>query len=275
MNKFLRGLIFVAIFLIPLAFYFFRSSRLGHEVKTAPAVLAVKPAVKVPPEPLAHKPKIAIIFDDLGETLHDVRQLYALDVPLTVAIIPGLKHSSNVAHFAGQCGFSVLVHLPMEPKSARAYQNASYKFITRRMKDKSIKALLRYYLNGVPLAIGVNNHMGSAATRDERVMGLVLDALKEKGYIFIDSRTALDSIAYDLARQRGVTADYNHGFIDAVDDAAVIEKKLDALGQKAAQEGKIIIIGHPRKNTLAALRKKLPALKKQIEFITIKEYFSN
>lgn len=284
MNKVLKGVVFVLILLVPFAFYFFRSNldttkhkNSKHTVRYVTHVAT--PAVYRPGQggaerknPVVKKPKVAIIFDDLGGSLSEMRQLYSLGVPLTIAIIPTLKYSSNVAYFANRCGFSVLVHLPMEPGSTALYKKASYKFITRKMSDKEINALLKYYLNSIPLAIGVNNHMGSSATRDERVMSLVLDAIKQKDFIFIDSRTALDSIAYNMAIKKGVIADFNHGFIDAENDQAAIEKKIDYLEKESLERGRMVIIGHPRKSTIAALRNKIAALKEKVEFVTIKDY---
>ena len=290
MNKFLRGLVFLFIFLIPVAFYYFyhpkneHSSSVSQSVKhgsrpVSPAkrngkvllnpAAAPAPAV-VPPVPL---PEIAMIFDDLGESLRDVRELYSLGVPLTVAIIPGLKHSEDIAYVAKNCGFSIMVHLPLEPSAKANYTHAQYKFITRRMSDRNINALLRYYLHGVPSAIGVNNHMGSAATQDRHMMDIVLDNIKQNNLIFIDSRTSLESIAYDMALKKGIVAGQNQGFIDAVMDVPSIEKKLDHLAQLAQEQGKILIIGHPRKTTIAALKNKLPLLKTKVRFITLKEYF--
>ena len=50
-------------------------------------------------------------------------------------------------------------------------------------------------------------------------------------------------------------------------------KRMDELVKEAKSNGKIIIIAHPRKNTIKFLKRALPSLRKKVEFITIKDYF--
>ena len=45
-------------------------------------------------------------------------------------------------------------------------------------------------LDSVPGAVGVNNHMGSAATADPRLMRVVARVLARRGLFFVDSRGA-------------------------------------------------------------------------------------
>ena len=44
-------------------------------------------------------------------------------------------------------------------------------------------------------AIGMNNHMGSAATADPQLMTYLMTALQEKHLFFLDSRTIGKSVA--------------------------------------------------------------------------------
>lgn len=229
---------------------------------------AVGPKVKKLPE-------IAIIFDDLGESLKEISELYSLNIPLTASVIPGLKFSSQSAAMAERCGFSVFIHMPMEPEGVSAFRTKKYTFISPSQSPREVKSLLRYYLNSLPQAIGVNNHMGSAATVDRPLMQIVMRAVKQRNLIFVDSRTSPNSVAYSEAQAQGLVAGINDGFIDAADDAKLINERLDFLAGKAAEKGKIIIIAHPRKRTLAILKAKLPSLKTKVRFITIKDYFSN
>lgn len=219
------------------------------------------------------RPKIALIFDDLGESLKDLREIYSLDTPLTISVIPNLKFSKNIAHIASRCGFSVLIHLPLEPESSQQYQTDKYRFITSDLSKREVVSLLRQYLNSIRIAIGVNNHMGSLATENRQLMNIVLSELKRKGLIFVDSRTSLKSIAYEQAHKMELISGYNQGFLDAVDSIEVIEERMEELKDLAREKGKIIVIAHPRQNTLRFLKAQLPLLRKKIEFITIKDYF--
>jgi len=55
--------------------------------------------------------------------------------------------------------------------------------------DAAIRARVLAALARVPGAIGINNHQGSKATADPRVLRDVLLVVKEKGLFFLDSRT--------------------------------------------------------------------------------------
>ena len=98
--------------------------------------------------------------------------------------------------------------------------------------------------------------------------------IKNRGLAFVDSRTSLESVAYKVCQEKGLTCGYNQGFLDGIDELAHIEKQIDELSREAKTKGKIIAIAHPRPNTLKALKKKIPLLKQKVNFITLKEYFS-
>ncbi len=221
----------------------------------------------------AQLPKIALIFDDLGESLSDLKEIYSLDIPLTISVIPNLKFSKNIAHIGARCGFSVFIHLPFEPVGKQRYKTNKYKFISGDLSKRETVSLLRQYLNSIRIAIGVNNHMGSLVTQNRKVMEVVMEEIKKRGLIFVDSRTSLKSIAYDQADKIDLTCGYNHGFLDAVDSVDVMEKRMKELIALAKNKGKIIVIAHPKKNTFKFLKKQLPDIRREVEFITTKDYF--
>ena len=111
-----------------------------------------------------------------------------------------------------------------------------------------------------PGAVGLNNHMGSRATADARVMEQVLTEVKKHDLFFLDSRTAAASIAYGTALQLAVPALQRDLFIDTVDEAGAIEARLWELAELAAAQGHAIGIGHDREQTLLALQSVLPHL---------------
>ena len=52
--------------------------------------------------------------------------------------------------------------------------------LTTSMKSETIQERVRTALNQIPMAIGMNNHQGSKATEDRRVMTAVGNVLKDK-----------------------------------------------------------------------------------------------
>jgi len=217
-------------------------------------------------------PKIALIFDNLGKSVRILRSIYSLKVPLSVSVIPGLKFSRNVAYIAKRCGYSVIVHLPLEPKDSK-YRAKKYQFISSSLSGRDINKLLRYYLDYIRIAVGVNAHMGSNAEEDIALMKTVLKAIKERGLIFIDSRKSMNSAGFALARRMGIKSAYNEGFLDSSLDKKDMINKINELINIAKNKGKIIVIVYPGKETIDALKKEIPKLKKKVSFITVEEYF--
>ncbi|MFA5270839.1 MAG: divergent polysaccharide deacetylase family protein [Candidatus Omnitrophota bacterium] len=263
MSRSFKVLLFILILAAPLIFYkYFYKPRPGIGIKKT-----------ITRQVVEEKPKVALIFDDLGESLQDLKEINSLNIPATISILPGLKLSKNIAHLSSRCGFSVLTHLPMEPKNVKKFETSKYRFISTSLTKGERTALLRYYLNYIRVAIGVNNHMGSAATEEPELMREVLKAVKRKGLVFIDSRTSKSSVACKVAKEVGVPCASNEGFFDSLSDVRLMEDRLKDLLSHAKQKGKIIVIAHPKKNTFAVLHKLLPQAQKEVQFITIKEYF--
>lgn len=270
MSKIPKIFILLILIFTPIIFYkaFIHGSR--KPVRTLP----LKRTYPLVNKTKVFKPKVALIFDDLGENFKEFREIYALNVPLTISIIPGLKFSNNIANMGSRSGLSVLIHLPMEPKREELFRNKKFTFLSNDLPSRELEYLLRFYLNSIRVAIGVNNHMGSQATEDPILMRKILKAIKAKKMVFIDSRTSLNSVACQIALEENLTCDSNEGFVDSINDLEKIGQRLDELIGRSKGKEKIIIILHPHKNTFAVLKAKLPKLKQEVDFITIKEYFN-
>jgi len=255
--------IFVLIVLIVLPFLF-----LGKSRKKPPSL---NHQLFVEIEDTEEIPEIALIFDDLGESLRPLKAIYALDIPVTVAVIPDLRFSKNVAYSAHRHGFSVLIHLPLEPKEKKN-ERAPYRFIGAALSRQEQSRLLRYYLNYLRIAIGFNNHMGSRATEDREFMGFILTEAKRRGLLFIDSRTSSQSVAYEVAVDLGMVCDYNEAFLDYSKDKNEIRQRLHELLVTAKRKGKIIVIAHPRPETFEVLEEEIPRIEGEVNFVTLKDY---
>jgi polysaccharide deacetylase 2 family uncharacterized protein YibQ len=119
-------------------------------------------------------------------------------------------------------------------------------------------------LKDVPTAVGVNNHEGSLATTDAKLMGELMPLLKQRSLYFVDSRTTAATIAYDAAQQAGLRCGFrNVPFLDDVEDVGAIRKQLQLAIRGAEEKGAAIAIGHPHKETLEALREMLPQVQSQ------------
>src|ERR1035441_8527470 len=126
-----------------------------------------------------------------------------------------------------------MLHLPMATLSGL---NPGPGKITTEMDDTAIMAQVDRDLENVDLALGVNNHEGSKATADPRVMNDLMTVLARRNRFFIDSRTNRASVAETIATQRGVATAGRDVFLDNRADVAYTEGQLRIAAALAKQE---------------------------------------
>lgn len=210
-----------------------------------------------PPRKRTGSGSIVLIIDDLGFDGQPLERVMALDPNINAAILPNGTRAADFAERLNARGFEILCHLPMEP---RGRETPGANAILTSMSDEEIARTTRANVQAVPHARGVNNHMGSRATTDRRVMSTVIGALPE-GMYFIDSRTTGGSIAADVARELNVPTATRHVFLDDEATEAAVRRQVAALAEAAESRGVAIGIGHPYPVTLRVLAAELPGLK--------------
>jgi polysaccharide deacetylase 2 family uncharacterized protein YibQ len=212
----------------------------------------------LPPPPAdGERGRIVLIIDDLGFEGQPLDTLMALDPNVNAAILPNSTRAAEVAERLNERGFEILVHLPMQPRGSEAPgKNA----IRTDMHEDEIARLTRENIEAVPHARGVNNHMGSLATSDRRVMTSVLSAMPASMY-FIDSRTGGRSVAQTVAREQGIPTAARHVFLDDVITETAVRAQLAELATLADRHGVAIGIGHPHRATMNVLREEMPKLR--------------
>ncbi|MCD6508073.1 divergent polysaccharide deacetylase family protein [Candidatus Poribacteria bacterium] len=223
------------------------------------------------PETSPIPPMISIIIDDMGRSTEAFERLVNLKAPITLSFLPGLPFTKEQSVKAKAMGFDVMLHLPMEPLGYPQV-NPGKLAVLCEMSDSQIERTIETAIKLVPAAIGVDNHMGSKATEDERVMRSVLSVLKRHKLFFVDSLTTNRSIGYKLARHLGVPTARNDLFIDNLRNTDAVTKYLDRLADIARRRGYAIGIGHPYPETISALERDIPKLRKNgIGFVGVSE----
>ena len=216
--------------------------------------------------------RIAIVLDDFGSASQNlVDRFCALPQAMTMAVLPNEGDVDFILDLARRRGHEVLVHLPMEPEDFPD-KNPGPGAIFISDDSSRVRQLVRQAFHKLPGTVGLNNHMGSKATADQQLMRQVLLEVKQRGLIFLDSRTSPNSVAFDLALSMEVPAAKRDFFIDPVDQATAVETRLWALADLAAQQGQAIGIGHDREQTLLALEHTLPQLEMRgFRFVPVSE----
>ncbi len=227
-------------------------------VTTVPA--PSPPRVTVPSAARMGSPRLAVILDDWGNHYSLLKDAIAVGRPLTLAVLPNLPASSRIAEEAHRAGLGVMLHLPMQPVGgAQPLEPGTIKVTT---PDGEIRRLIDLALRSVPHAEGANNHMGSRATSDPRVMRAVLGHLDRKGLFFIDSNTISTTVAPEIAEEVGIPFEQRDVFIDNVSQKEAVKKELLRAARMARRRGDVIVIGHDKRATLAALKEALPEIEK-------------
>jgi polysaccharide deacetylase 2 family uncharacterized protein YibQ len=208
-------------------------------------------------------------MDDLGRDLASGRELAAIDLPVTFAVMPGNPHSREVAELAHQHGREVLVHMPMQPQGYPEI-NPGNDALLIDMDAEEIQTRVRGFLERVPHAVGGNNHMGSRFTESPEGMQAVMAILRESGLFFVDSVTSGRSVGIEEAVKAGVPAAARDVFLDNEQDVARIAAELRHLVRVAQRQGRAIGICHPYPETMEALRRETATLKESgVEIVPV------
>jgi polysaccharide deacetylase 2 family uncharacterized protein YibQ len=223
------------------------------------AEAAAAPLPRVTPKRRTGAGDIVLIIDDLGFDGQPLDRLMALDPNINASILPNGTRTAEFARRLNARGFEILCHLPMEPRGG---ETPGRNAILTSMSDEEITRVTRENIDAVPHARGVNNHMGSRATADRRVMTSVIRAMPESLY-FIDSRTASTSVAADVARELNVRTAARHVFLDDVATESGVRRQIRELADAATKRGVAIGIGHPYPVTMRVLAEELPELRAQ------------
>ncbi|RXZ78797.1 divergent polysaccharide deacetylase family protein [Paenibacillaceae bacterium] len=206
--------------------------------------------------------QVAIVIDDFGNDMLGTEDMLKLPIKITVAVMPFMPTTKRDAEDAFHLGHDVLVHLPMEPVHGKK-EWLGPGAITTDLSDAEIRRRVEAAIDDVPHAVGMNNHMGSKATADARVMKIVLGVCRERNLFFLDSRTTYKTVIPDLASKLDVTLLSNDVFLDDQYTTSHIMKQLGLLRKHLLTEVNCIAIGHvgpPGKKTAAAISRIIPEL---------------
>ncbi len=204
------------------------------------------------PAAVDSRPRVAIVIDDLGDSLEAARAVLDLEPAVTLAVIPFRRYSTRVAAAAIERGREVILHLPLEPERA-AEMGGAPGFLRTGMSSDGLERQLDADLAAVPYIVGVNGHMGSRFTQDPVAMERLLGALHARGLFYLDSFTTPASVASVTAARLGVPFAQRALFLDHDPRPGAVARALAELDALVRARRSVIAIGHPHPTTLAAL----------------------
>ncbi|MBC7950306.1 MAG: divergent polysaccharide deacetylase family protein [Rhodospirillaceae bacterium] len=212
----------------------------------------------VPAPKTAGRPMIAVVIDDLGVDKRRSEKVTTLRAPLTLAWMTyaeDLPRSTQAAH---QRGHELMLHVPMQPMGEG--WDPGPDVLEVGVHPEENRRRLNWGLDRFDGFVGVNNHMGSRYTGDRTGMRVVMEELKKRGLLFLDSVTTDKSVAPELARNYGVPFAARQVFIDNEQSVTLVLAQLAKAEAYARKHGAAIAIGHPHDSTIEALSQWLPGL---------------
>jgi uncharacterized protein len=225
----------------------------------------------------SQKPKLAIIIDDFGEDQTGVKEMMEIDRHITFAIMPFLTFSKQDAIRAHEKGHEVIVHLPMQSSKVSKPKLLGPSPVKLSLTNEEIRKIVLESIDAVPNAAGVNIHMGTISSENERIMTCVMEAVKENGLYFVDSRTSQKTVCRSVAKKVGVKFTERNIFLEhASKKKQDIKKQLSLAGDIALKKGHAIAIGHVGseggKVTAEAIKEMIPQLESRgIELVFVSE----
>jgi hypothetical protein len=230
-----------------------------HKEQSDYTVPAARPETGKPESVSSASGRLAIIIDDMGSKFSEARSLAAIKVPLTFAIIPGLRVDKEVAAFAASNKIETMIHIPMQSKGWPERRLEANGLLVA-MDEGELQERVSGFVRRFPGAVGANNHMGSEFTEQEEKMATVLQILKKNKLFFIDSVTSPKSAGLRVAQRLGVRSSRRNVFLDNEQKRSYILGQLNQAVRLARKNGSAIAICHPHPETIAALAAALPEL---------------
>jgi|GEM_PF-774086 len=268
-GAFLAGLLLVGVVLIrapeverP------KGDNLANSPASAPASPVASDNGAAGPAP---GPRLAIVVDGFG--YDPVRDAEWLDFPerITVSVLPYGPSSKSFAASARTHGFGVILQVPMEPEGVVVDRTEPF-LLRREMTPEEIADRFARMAADVPQANGASSHMGSAFTSDLGAMASFAQALKGKGFFFVDSVTSAGTVASMAMEDAGVHATRRDVFLDDDGRPEEMRRQWAAAIALAKERGQAVLQCHARRETRKALLELLPQLHTEgIRPVTVEE----
>jgi uncharacterized protein len=230
---------------------------------------SVAPRIAAAPAGSGH-PRVAIVFEHAGASLAELQPIYAMRRPFALGIFPHMRYSAQIAREAPSHGLVPMLHLPMESNNPADLGPVSG-IVWVRMSDAEIARVVEGDLDSVTGVVGVDNHGGSRATEDPRVMHAALAVVKARGLWFEENRNSPRSVATEVAHGLGLRTLQVTAYLDQPPGG--IASKLRGLIVTARRQGWAIGVGHIATGTPEVVQRLLPEFDRAgVEIVPLTEF---
>ncbi|MDD5053376.1 MAG: divergent polysaccharide deacetylase family protein [Sulfuricurvum sp.] len=222
----------------------------------APNEKKAPPAENRPVRTTGSEAKLVIIIDDVSYA-HDVKEIKSTGLPLVMSFLPPSSRHPDSGLLAKQEN-TYMIHLPLE---AVAFHDEEPNTLHTDSSEEEIAKRLEVLKQIFPKMHYVNNHTGSKFTSDTNSMDKLIRVMKKDGLQFVDSRTIGTTKGREITAKYGMRYLGRDVFLDDEDGIQNIKGQIRDAVEEAKRHGFAIAIGHPRVNTIKALKESKEVLK--------------
>lgn len=199
------------------------------------------------------RPRISVVIATLGLTrATTVAAIKQLPPQISLSFAPYADKLDDWIEQARMGGHEVLLDLPMEPANFPRSDPGPYTLLSTLGVNENLDRL-DWVMARAGGYIGLATFQGSRFVTSDELLRPVLDVLKRRGLMFLDSRSTSRSLAAALAADIGVPRALNNRFIDGEITRAAIDRKLGELEMIARETGFAVGIGQSYPVTIERL----------------------
>jgi polysaccharide deacetylase 2 family uncharacterized protein YibQ len=191
------------------------------------------------------RPRIALIVIGLGVSEQATRSaLNTLPKPVTLAFQPAAADIGRWLAEARKAGHESLLMLPLEPLDYPNDDPGPGVLLTSQSDAENLAALRTSLAVGAGY-VGIASYMGSKFSAASERMRPVLEELKARGLLYIDSFATRATTGPALAGQLQLPHGVSERQIDELLTPEAIDAALAALVEAAKKQGSVIAIANP------------------------------
>lgn len=199
------------------------------------------------------RPRVTVVVVGLGlgKELTE-RAITGLPGAISLSFSPYARDIETLMARARRAGHETLIDLPMEPLDFPRDDPGPSTLLTSLSLVDNLNRL-EWVLGRAPGYVGVTTWMGSQFSTVEDALMPILEGLKQRGLMFVDSRSTSRSIATELASSIQLPRAFNNTFVDSIPSIDAVDRSLAGLESIARQQRYAVGIAQPLPVTLDRL----------------------
>lgn len=191
------------------------------------------------------RPRVAIVVTGLGLSAAATESaIQGLPGSVTLAFAPYSPRLNDWIRLARAAGHEVLINIPMEPTNYPAYDPGPQTLLTSLNAQRNLDRLFWSLSRGTGY-VGVVDFLGSQFTTSRVHMTPVLEAIKNRGLLYLDSNSSPRSVSPSVAAKLNLVSAKATLTLDERASRTEIDRRFAELEQRAKRERRAIGIASP------------------------------